>query len=138
MPISGGKIADFPGPHRRKFDDKRRKRKVSVEISTFTGFAFNAVHYYLTFRVEENPIWDEEKQTWRTCWDDPDARYELPSELEDRRHREYMSHGQALRAAKPLVEKHFPEDRWKIEFDHGRKLKEVWRRTFGRASLDGD
>lgn len=139
MSIHGGRIADFPGPHRRKFDDRRRKRTVTVEISTFEGFCAGAVHYYLTFRVEDNPLWDEEEQTWRTCWDDPEAKYELPKELEDRRHREYLSHGQALRAAKPLVERHFPESEWKVMYGNlDKRLKEIWRKTKGRAALDGD
>ncbi len=37
-------------------------------------------HTYVTMQVEDNPIWDEAEQAWRTCWDDLEARGEFVRE----------------------------------------------------------
>ena len=79
----GGHLKDIPLPHKRKFDDKRRRRKVSVHITTFPGAG---VHYHVSLSEEDNPIWNPSKDTWKwmngsnriigwqVAWDDEGAR----------------------------------------------------------------
>lgn len=69
----GGHLVDLSLPHVRRFDDKRRKRHVYVEIHTWRGLSLGAKHWYVSVREEDNPIWDEAEQTWRVCWDDKEA-----------------------------------------------------------------
>ncbi len=65
---SGGHIKDIPLPHKRYFDDSRRRREVRVDILMFSGIG---VHYYVYISEEDNHIWDISKDGgWRIAWDD--------------------------------------------------------------------
>lgn len=66
--VSGGHIADYPGPHRRYYDDRRRKRKVTVGVIVYSI----GKHYWVSMRQDDNPIWDG--KSWRLCWDDKESR----------------------------------------------------------------
>ena len=77
--IMGGKIADIPKPHRRRFDDKRRKREARYSITKYEGIG---VHYYAAIDEENNPIWDSSVSEftgsgpagWRDAHDDKDGK----------------------------------------------------------------
>ncbi len=65
--ISGGSIKDLPEPHIRKFDDKRLKRKLIVNITVYYSLGR---HYYVSVREEFNSIYDAKEKGGRDCWDD--------------------------------------------------------------------
>jgi len=65
----GGWLKDVPKPHRRFYDDRRRKRSVEVSVSRFWG---QGDHYYVTLRQDDNPIWDATDDFWILAWDDHD------------------------------------------------------------------
>lgn len=86
----GGKLSEIPKPHRRLFDDKRRKRKLKISVQVFYGIGR---HYHVTVRQEDNPIWNPLTQAqaspswrevqnmdygkeivgWQLAWDDEDG-----------------------------------------------------------------
>ena len=68
--IIGGTLGEIPEPHKRKFSDKRRKRRVTVSVSVYSGIGH---HYWVRLREEENPIWDSSSDDWRIAFDDKDA-----------------------------------------------------------------
>jgi hypothetical protein len=67
----GGYLEEVPKPHKRKFDDKRRKRRVFIRITIFYGIG---IHYYVDIREESNPIWHKDKKCWWEPWDFKDDR----------------------------------------------------------------
>lgn len=76
--ISGGTIKEdgLKPPFIRKFDDKRRKRKVTI---TVTQFSCGGLHYFVTINEESNPILgkdDEGNPAWRLYYDDEEKEGE--------------------------------------------------------------
>jgi len=67
----GGHLKDIPKPHRRWYDDKRRKRTVEIEVMVFWGIGH---HYYVNIKEDYNGIWNTKEETWQECWDDKNAR----------------------------------------------------------------
>lgn len=63
----GGWLKEVPKPHRRYYDDARRKRTVEVGVSRFWG---QGDHYYVRLKQDDNPIWDTNSESWRVAWDD--------------------------------------------------------------------
>ena len=52
-------IEEIPTPHIRMFPrPDGRPRHVTMTIISWRGFAPGASHFYLTFQIEHNPIWD--------------------------------------------------------------------------------
>ena len=73
--ISGGNLVEIPLPHKRYFDDRRRRRGVSVNIMRFP---LNP-HYYVSIKEADNPIWNPREENerggaWQLCWDDKEGR----------------------------------------------------------------
>lgn len=68
----GGHIADIPKPHRRYFDDRRRKRDVEVSICDYLGII--GKHFYAVLTEEFNPLWNAKEKRWQQCWDDDAGR----------------------------------------------------------------
>lgn len=64
----GGHLADIPLPHRRMFDDRRRKRKVDVSIKRWLS------HYHVSLHAENNPIWNSATKRWQHAWDDHECK----------------------------------------------------------------
>jgi hypothetical protein len=78
MMLVGGHLKDIPKPHRRKFDDKRRRRKVKYDITIFSGIGS---HYYASLEEENNPIWNTATDEyrggpigWQESWDDTECK----------------------------------------------------------------
>lgn len=65
--LVGGRLEEIPQPHKRKFDDRRRKRKVYVSFRTWNGIG---KHFYWYMKEETNPIWNRDKRRWQECFDD--------------------------------------------------------------------
>lgn len=65
--VDGGEYKEFKHirPKRRWFDDKRRRRKVTVNILKYWGIG---QHYYPRIDQEHNRFWDPEQKAWRLCW----------------------------------------------------------------------
>jgi hypothetical protein len=49
-------LEDIPKPYKRYYDDKRRKRKLFIEITTWRYVSIGARHYYAKVREDDNPI----------------------------------------------------------------------------------
>lgn len=75
MEIYGGHIKDYPKAKRR-FPGKT-KREVSISARSYYGIG---VHYWVTMKEEDNPVWDAKEKSWRHCWDDIEARGHIESE----------------------------------------------------------
>jgi len=62
----GGYLKDLSKPYKRQFPGDK-KRRVEVRVMQYYGIG---IHFYVSVREEENPIWDEKENYWTTCWDD--------------------------------------------------------------------
>ena len=74
---SGGYRDELPLPKVRKFNNKRKKRKVEVTITTFQSMYIEGIggsHFYISLEEEGNPLLDRsaEGPAWVDCWDDDD------------------------------------------------------------------
>jgi len=49
-------LSDIPKPYKRYYDDKRRKRKLFVEITSWQGISIGAKHFYAKVREDDNAI----------------------------------------------------------------------------------
>ncbi len=49
-------LSDIPKPHIRFYDDKRRKRKLHVEITSWQGISIGAKHFYAEVYEDGNPV----------------------------------------------------------------------------------
>ena len=49
-------LEDIPKPYKRIYDDKRRKRKLLVEITSWQGISIGAKHYYAKIEEDDNGI----------------------------------------------------------------------------------
>ena len=49
-------LSDIPKPYKRVYDDKRRKRKLFIEIYSWQGISFGAKHYYAKVYEDDNMI----------------------------------------------------------------------------------
>ena len=49
-------LSDIPKPYKRDYDDKRRKRKLFVEITSWQGISIGAKHFYAKVYEEDNAI----------------------------------------------------------------------------------
>ena len=70
--IFGGHLKDYP-PEKypiRYFPNPYRKRRVGATITSWIGYASNAVHYYVKVREEHNLFWDG--KSWRKCHEESD------------------------------------------------------------------
>jgi len=48
------KLSDIPKPYTRVCDDKRRKRKLFVQITSWKGVSIRAKHFYAKVYEEDN------------------------------------------------------------------------------------
>ena len=116
MSIYGGKIADYPEPHKLRSEDPEYKREVIVSVTTFVGTSPGAVHWYASVEEETDLIWDEEEQKWRKCWDHPDK-------YEGRRFSEqFTSEANARSWARAIAEEHFSGDKYKFRGSFGTRI----------------
>jgi hypothetical protein len=51
---------DVPKPYKRYYDDKRRKRRLFIEITSWQGLSVGAVHYYAEIREDDNAIMQDD------------------------------------------------------------------------------
>ena len=49
-------LSEIPKPYKRVYDDKRRKRRLFVEITSWRGISIGAKHFYAKIREDGNPI----------------------------------------------------------------------------------
>ena len=49
-------FSDIPKPYKRVYNNKRRKRKIFVEITSWQGINIGAKHYYAKIREDDNGI----------------------------------------------------------------------------------
>jgi len=97
----GGNLSDIPLPHRRYFDDKRRKREVRIILQTYFGIG---THYYIDLREEENPVWNPIDKVWQESWHDKDAKGLTFMGRFDTKQK-------AINWAYKMIQKHFPKHR---------------------------
>ena len=57
---------------KRMYDDKRRKRLLYVEITTWYGLSIGAKHYYAKIYEDDNPVW--QKNNWVYSSEDKDCK----------------------------------------------------------------
>jgi len=50
------KFEDIPKPYKRYYDDKRRKRRLFIEITTWKYVSIGAKHFYAKVYEDNNPI----------------------------------------------------------------------------------
>jgi hypothetical protein len=134
----GGNIADYPDWEKQLrsvlFPDY--KRRVEVKITTWMGISMGAVHYYVHFELEDDPllILDPEtgKYTERVCWDHPreHKRYKIegtdyfddfyPEDKEgdwEKFKDKFMDLEFAKKFAYDQVAKHFPPNKFDVKYD---------------------
>lgn len=104
----GGRVKDIPGDRRRMFDDKRRKRGVTVTVTTWVGKSIGAMHVYVNIEEDENPIYHpggvppfDVDPCWVTAWDDQEAKGRSRSF-------DFMSYELAMASIERLVAENFP------------------------------
>lgn len=77
--IHGGKIAEVPEPHKRKWPESDEPRDVHIRGGQYPGYP----HFYVRVEEDENPIWDaspnsygrpDQPHGWRICWDDEEGK----------------------------------------------------------------
>ncbi len=79
MSTCGGYLKDIPKPHKRKWPGHAERRRINITVGSF-GIV-GGIHYYVTLREEDNPIWDStpdryskgEPSGWTSAWDDDKA-----------------------------------------------------------------
>lgn len=49
-------LTDIPKPYKRVYDDKRRKRKLFIEITSWQGMSVGAKHFYAKVYEDDNAI----------------------------------------------------------------------------------
>jgi len=75
---SGGYLGELPYPHVRKYDDRRRRRPITISVTSFGPEALGGGHFYVTLKEDENPILQlsstdgSNRPSWTLCWDDKD------------------------------------------------------------------
>lgn len=82
---SGGYLKEIPKPHKRYFDDRRRRREVTIHITIYQGIG---MHYHVTLSEEDDSIWnissseyyEDEVVGWQTARDDDRSKGESISE----------------------------------------------------------
>lgn len=123
--VYGGNLSDIPKPHRRWFEDKRRKPLVTVTVTRYHGIG---QHYYVRISTENNPIWNSDGACWQNAWDDKDARgYD--------RDRKFDNPLYAKRFIDRFIRMFFPPDRFKHKIDFlGAATRATW---FGKYK-EGD
>jgi hypothetical protein len=94
--MHGGYLKEHKGPvpFVRLFDDKRRRRRVTIQIYSWVGLCPGATHYHVTMREEDNPVLGfkefggKEEWRWIVYWDDIEAegQVECSSGLPDEAH----------------------------------------------------
>jgi hypothetical protein len=101
----GGNIEEIPKPHIRMFSNKQRKRKVQVEFHNWVGNGGR--HTYVSLTEEDNPIWNEKEYRWQKPWEDPEGKGQYFSNR-------FNTHEQAVRWAKKIAKKYFPNKTHKL------------------------
>lgn len=108
---------------KREFDDRRRKREVSVDITTWRGLCPGATHYYATIKAEENHFLDPVEDAWIRVSDDPDRELEMKYEDE----RLYA----VIDWIRDTLAKHFTGPRFKKKV-RGGATDETWEQYWSR------
>lgn len=71
----GGKLADIPKPHIRKFPNPHVRREVVIKLSSWcTCASIGAKHVYVEIKEEENFLWDSAGNCWRAARDDEESK----------------------------------------------------------------
>jgi len=52
-------LSEISKPYKRYYDDKRRKRKLFIEITSWRGISIGAKHFYAKVREDDNAIWTD-------------------------------------------------------------------------------
>ncbi len=102
-------------PYKRYFDDKRRKREVTVTIS---GYYPVGMHYHVSIRVEENLVWDEKENTWCAYRNDPGLSWEWPRGISPTQ--SFGSYYMAERYAKKVFKLYFSPEKFTLDINHKR------------------
>ena len=120
----GGHIKQVPKPHKRWYDDKRRKRPVKITVMGFWGLGR---HYYVSIKEDGNGIWNTKEKTWQECWDDPAAR----GQQFDKKFDNMVLAAEWVRT---MTKKHFPKHTHKLSQDwdnlHVEEDKRIWLGIF--------
>jgi hypothetical protein len=120
----GGYLKEVPKPHKRWYDDKRRKRVVQIEVMVFWGIGH---HYYVNIKEDWNGIWNAKDELWQECWDDPKARGKQFD-------KKFDNCVLAAEWVKQIQKKHFPKRTHKLEGNwdnlQWREDKAVWLGIF--------
>ena len=75
--ICGGYMKDMPKPYIYLFPNKYKKRTLEFNIHTYFGFSIGAKHYFSTYYLKHNGVWNGE--TWVEPWDFKDCNiYFIP------------------------------------------------------------
>lgn len=118
MAIIGGKMRDYPHPHKRKWPESSERRRVRIEFTDWS-VSIGGRHISLKIKEEHNYLWDGEH--WRECWDDLDGQgFELETKFE--------RYEDAVKVAKAIVRIMFPDKaRYDIDWS-GKRTRYVYAR----------
>jgi hypothetical protein len=109
--ILGGNLKDFPKPYIFLFPNPIKKREIKITILRCPGYP----HYWLSFREEDNAIWDAKEGHWVRPWDSDKLKklrgkmyFDLPEYFEEKtKGFEFISYHACISAAKDIVKRHF-------------------------------
>lgn len=136
----GGNLDEFPEweQNLRSVLFPDYKRHVEVRITTWMGVSLGAVHYYVTFDVEGDPVlvpndkggytewesWDYPKKYKRYKVEGTDYYSDFVSDEDDSDEAwekfkdQFMDLEFTKQFAKDQVAKHFPEDKWFVTYNN--------------------
>lgn len=107
---SGGYLNEIPEPHIRKFPNPYSKRKVKITVSRYYGYG---IHYYVSIREDDNPIWNSERNLWTRAWDDKEGEGKTDTDLyfdgDDNANIRTDAYELAIGKAKMVLKRHFPD-----------------------------
>ena len=124
----GGKaLCTFTKPYVRYFPHPKGKRRhVEVRISTYRGISPGAMHYYVFFDEEANPLWHNKDKAWVIPCNDAET-FKGGSTFD----RELLcaTYKEAKKRAEAVVKEHYKG--WDVEWNESWAAMKKWAYRVG-------
>lgn len=118
-------LSCFPKPHVRRYPNTHGiRRHVGVNLTTYLGISLGAMHYYVKFDEDPNPVWHGYEGKWLSPQDDPPIF--KGGDTYDKQ-LSCLTFDEALERARRVVDEHYKG--WEVEWtDHtGGGLGKQWK-----------